>query len=106
MRVLFPVEEGHVVEQVEFLVDPALALSVPPGVLVVERHADPAVQRLLDALVTLGFVAPAQELNQLVAGKGNAPIGEPVEPGQLNQSQNDLVVEGGGQAILLRGGDE
>ena len=101
-----PVVERHVVEDVKLLVDPALGRVVPPGVLVHQHHADPAVQRLLDPTVALATLRPPQELDQLVARERNPGVGEVAPPlRQLDQADQDFVVQRGGQAMLVRSHD-
>ena len=101
-----PVVERHVVQDVELLVDPALGRVVPPGVLVHQDHADPAVQRLLDPPVALATLRPAQELDQLVARELHPGVGEVAPPlRQLDQADQDLVVQRGRQAVLVRAHD-
>ena len=84
------------------LIDPALGRVVPPGVLVHQHHADPAVQRLLDPPVALAALRPTQELDQLVARELHPGIGEIASPlGQLNQADQNLVVQRGRQPVLV-----
>ena len=97
------VVERDVVEDVEVLVDPALGGVVPPGVLVHQDHADPAVQRLLDPPVALPALRPAQQLDQLVPRELDPGVGEVAPPlGQLDQADQHLVVQRGRQPVLVR----
>ena len=95
------VVERDVVQDVEILVDPALGRVVPPGVLVHQDDADPAVERLLDPPVARAALRPAQELDQLVTRERDLGVGEVAPPlGQLDQADQDLVVGRGRQAVL------
>ena len=97
------VVEGDVVQDVEVLVDPALGRVVPPGVLVHQDHAHPAVERLLDPPVARPALRPAQQLDQLVTRERHLGVGEVAPPfGQLDQADQDLVVGRRRQAVLDR----
>src|SRR5271157_3559608 len=97
------VVEGYVVEHVKLFVDPALGRIVPPGFLVHQNNAHPPVQCLLDAPVALAALQPAQERDQLIAREVNAWVRE-IAPslGELDQSHQNLVVEGGWQTVFVR----
>ena len=64
---LRPTIEHQIVEQMEMGVHPPLLSLVPPGIFVVQRHAQPSLERLLQSPVASAFVTPAEQVNQLVS---------------------------------------
>lgn len=79
-------------KDVELLVDPLVGFLVPPCVLVVERDANPPVESLVDAVVTLPIDRPSKELDELVAAEEDPPVLELLELAELEQPKQDLVV--------------
>ena len=96
------VVEGDVVQDVEVLVDPALRRVVPPGVLIHQHDADPAVERLLDPPIAGAALRPAEQLDQLVSRERNLGAAEIPPHRQLDQADQDLVVDRRREAVLDR----
>ena len=85
------------------LIDPTLLLLVPPRLFVVERHAEPSLQRFLKPLVTSPFMPPAENLNELVAAEIDFALAEAILFGELNQAENDFVIKRRRKAKLVGG---
>lgn len=108
MSVGFPaVVQVYVVDDAEDFAHPRLPPVVPPRILEMVRDTGQAVQGQGDPVVALAFVRPVKQGNEFVAGEvhlaGRKGI---LELGELDQGEDDRVVRGGWQAILLRAFDD
>ena len=66
---LFPLIKRDVVQDMKFFIHPAQVFLTPPGVFVIERYPNPAIERFFHALIAFAFVSPAENLNKLVASE-------------------------------------
>ena len=73
-------------QDVEFLVHPLVSLLFPPGVLVVEGDANPAIQGLVDAVVALTIDGPAEEFDELVPAEKDSAVLELLKLAELEKS--------------------
>ena len=95
----------HVVEHVEFFVDPAYPGLVPPRILIIQRHPRPAIQGGFQAMLILGVVAPVEQAQQFVPRERNFAVGKVALPRQLNQAQQHFLVQRCRQAKGIGAGD-
>ncbi len=100
------VDERRALDDMERLADPSLGLLVPPRIVVVERHARPALDGLLDAAIALAVVRPAEELHHLVPRERDGRAREVVlELRKLDEGHEDLIVDGRREPIGVAAGD-
>ena len=90
------------VDDVEGLGRPFLLPAVPPGIIIIIGDVGDAEQRGLEPVETLAFVRPAEQPDQLQPREFHVAADEvALLLGELDQGEDDHVVGGGGQAVLL-----
>ena len=76
---------------------------IPPGILVEDEDLCPAFEREFDASVGLARVRPAEDAEELGAGKPEHAVGEVVRSlREIDEAEQDEVVLAGRKAVVPR----